>query len=274
MDGEARDEEAEWRQAEAVQALAGQLNSGALQVVFSYELRPLLALHRLPVAALGRVRALAEPPRVRNLLLMEMVARVVKGQLRQGAGRLDGGATLEQEYVAMMVDRMNLVFGSGPDSDALWTGSLKDAVAQKFDSALSDQERAAGYDLRRHLLLFSLFRSVQRACQVTFRKGIEEYFAENQPLGAQRLSINDVDKFTVLLPSGQDFNKVTPTVMPQNGVTVSVVEGLESAPVSDLIRDNYVGEDDDVDVDGAASAQPRLQRAPQPPEDDDWVVVS
>jgi hypothetical protein len=99
---------------------------------------------------LGELRHHSKCPFVKYILLLEMLARLLKTtmrfQLRETMKKLK--VPLEQPYLELLVELLNLVFGSSPKSQRYWQEKIKVRLHAKFVMAFSPEEAADSYDLK------------------------------------------------------------------------------------------------------------------------------
>lgn len=67
------------------------------------------------------------------MLLVEMVARVIKHQMKAMA-RSKGSDPSESRYRIELINQMNVVFGESPESDHFWASEISPSINHKFPS--------------------------------------------------------------------------------------------------------------------------------------------
>ncbi|KAH3763191.1 Histidine kinase [Pelomyxa schiedti] len=189
-----------------------------------YQFRLTEAMHRrgINMRFTDLVRMHATGTDCKTLLFVEMVARVIKNniraKLRQVMERLK--LPLEEPYRRVIVDYMNLVLGSSEESAEfwhpppkteslrkfeLWHIPLKTELLRKFEFALTREEE--DQDLRTLLSNFSsvwmdgkvlLFQRIQKMTGLKFTKRVNEEFEQhpNQWLlrGDSPMDISDLEE--------------------------------------------------------------------------------
>eukprot|EP01103_Thecamoeba_quadrilineata_P012142 TRINITY_DN3060_c0_g1_i2.p1 TRINITY_DN3060_c0_g1~~TRINITY_DN3060_c0_g1_i2.p1 ORF type:complete len:601 (+),score=88.67 TRINITY_DN3060_c0_g1_i2:86-1888(+) len=101
-------------------------------------------VHRegINIRYLGHIRSLVAHEHVKTLLFINMAARVIKNclrlRLREKIRELK--VPLQEPYVRVVVDYLNLVFGESSASDRYWNTELKIGIQKKFEEALSQKE--------------------------------------------------------------------------------------------------------------------------------------
>jgi hypothetical protein len=95
---------------------------------------------------------------LKMMLLVEMLARLLKTQIRQSLRETMRKlkVPLEQPYRRLVVDYLNLVFGESAKSDRYWDLRLKKKLLQKFARALTPAETLVGHNLKKALASWSM----------------------------------------------------------------------------------------------------------------------
>lgn len=170
-------------------------------------------VHRagINVRHIGRLRARVEDPWSRGLLLLEIVARVLKNELRAEMRAMQGSevrflilefclltATVltksfqqEGEYRALVLSFFNFVFGCGPRSSAFWRTEVKRLITEQFPQGISPLEERSEHDLRKDLRMEALYLRLQHLTGVVFHPGTSLCCCENvlhsQPFAPEML---------------------------------------------------------------------------------------
>lgn len=102
------------------------------------------ALHSMGINCryAGIVRKHIKDPECKRFILAELVARVIKNNLRWRLREQHQllKLPLEEPYLRLIIDYLNLVFGNTQKSDEYWDTFLKKDVANNFEEALSPEE--------------------------------------------------------------------------------------------------------------------------------------
>eukprot|EP01105_Mastigella_eilhardi_P027289 TRINITY_DN8340_c0_g1_i1.p1 TRINITY_DN8340_c0_g1~~TRINITY_DN8340_c0_g1_i1.p1 ORF type:complete len:943 (+),score=171.83 TRINITY_DN8340_c0_g1_i1:238-2829(+) len=102
-------------------------------------------------------------------LLLEMVARVVKCELRQRLRQLSHVPRTiisEKPYKLQVIDFFNLVLGKHPCSDKYWKVDVKAQLLGKFPCALTQEELQEDCSLKPQIDIPRLFQAVQKCTGV------------------------------------------------------------------------------------------------------------
>jgi Translation initiation factor eIF3 subunit 135 len=148
---------------EVIPSFARDLNKQEIRPVDHIELVSLLHKRGINMRHLGIVRSGVNPPHLRSFLLSEMCMRVCKNVFREHMRAQSDVLANASELHVRAVDFFNLVFGDGEESQRFWKRTLKLYLHIQFISALSDDEMSPQFDLRKQLLLFPLFQSLQKS---------------------------------------------------------------------------------------------------------------
>ncbi len=100
---------------------------------------------------LGLVRRALEDPDFRTIVLIDILARCIKNNLRLKL-RLRMKILkkpLEEPYRRLVIKYMNLCFGNSAASNTYWNDSLKSDIKRNFILALTKEEEATEYSLKR-----------------------------------------------------------------------------------------------------------------------------
>ena len=103
---------------------------------------------------LGLLRRAVTTASIRDFLLVEMLARVLKGDMRRRwrAKMATVKHISDSAYRRCSIDFVNLVFFRSPASSQYWRLDVRRQLREKFTRALSDEEEAADFDLKAALL--------------------------------------------------------------------------------------------------------------------------
>ncbi len=170
-------------------------------------------LHRRGINCryLGRVRARCVTEAAREVLLVEIVARVVKNLLNERLRVLSKTLKVpgEMPYRKAIVGLLNMVLGHPPISSSGFWNELLVEIQVQFKQALSPAEQEPSFNLRHRLSMYLLLKRLQRLAAVTLSK---------QSLQELKTSPKD---FRVVLP---DIEHVYSQVTHMN--IVSYAEGM------------------------------------------------
>lgn len=99
---------------------------------------------------MGLLRKRIEDLEFKELILAEIVARVIKNnirfKLREMMKQLK--LPLEEPYRRLVIDYLNLVFGSNKESDNYWNTWLKSDLIMNFEAALTEDEMRPDFHLK------------------------------------------------------------------------------------------------------------------------------
>ena len=148
-----------------------------------------LQLHRAGVNLryLGRVYLEASHPLLKQLALSEMVARVMKHLLRTKL-RNPPPFSGDSEYQEIAIDFFNSVFGSGFDSEIMWSVDIPRALEKSFSFAVT-------FSIREHLNMDLLCSRLQSLTGVRFHS---RQVPSNPQRRSRPFTPNDFRGFTVL----------------------------------------------------------------------------
>ena len=121
----------------------------------AYAPRFISYLHQagINIRHLGLLRSAVKTPSIRDFLLVEMLARVLKGDMRKRwRERMAVVKHLSDGDRRCSLDFVNLVFFRSAASTAYWHRSIKRRLQDKFQQALSKEEAAVEFDLKAALL--------------------------------------------------------------------------------------------------------------------------
>ena len=82
---------------------------------------------------------------------MDMLSRVIKNDVRELLRRIM--TKTESEQRKYMVDYFNIIFGVHEKSAPYWAVTIKTRLQAKFVSALTPEEAASDYDLRKDIIV-------------------------------------------------------------------------------------------------------------------------
>ena len=169
--------------------------------------------HGINCRYLGRVRSHCKNEAAREVILLEIVARVVKNLLREKLRVLSTKLTVpgEMQYRLCIVSLLNHVLGHPPQESATFWRELQVEIQVQFRGALAVHEQIPEHliQLRGQLSFYLLLKRLQRLAAVTLSK---------QSLQELKTSPGD---FRVVLP---DIEHVFAQVTHMN--IVSYAEGM------------------------------------------------
>ena len=130
---------------------ASRLNRHMETPVGHMELSKAMHMHGINMRYLGYVRMLVKSPHIRSFLLMDMLSRVIKNDVRDLLRRIMKKTEAEQrKYI---VDYFNIIFGEHEKSAPYWALTIKTRLQAKFLNALTPEEAAPDYDLRTDIIV-------------------------------------------------------------------------------------------------------------------------
>lgn len=113
------------------------------------------ALHSVGVNCryAGMMRKHISDEECRTFILAEVVARAIKNNLRWRLREQHQilKLPLEEPYLRLVIDYLNLVFGNTPKSDEYWDAFLKKDVANNFEGTFTEEEESPTWHLKRRL---------------------------------------------------------------------------------------------------------------------------
>lgn len=135
---------------------ASRLNRHVDNPVGHRELSAVMHSHGINMRYLGCVRVLVDSPHLRSFLLMEMLSRVIKNDVRALLRSMVSLSDADQRK--RIVDYFNIIFGECDNSAFFWSSIIKTRLQAKFVNALTREEAQPDYDLRQNILVcFFLF---------------------------------------------------------------------------------------------------------------------
>lgn len=139
---------------------------------------------------IGRVRLNSKKEEVREILLVEALARTIKAQLRalyrERMQQLT--APSSDPFLEITVEVFNLVIGSGEYSDKsklYWEGILKEELVGKFEKIFSEKELAENLTLRSRVDWRS---ACQLVCRLAEMMNIKFSESANKEFTTQKIS--------------------------------------------------------------------------------------
>jgi tetratricopeptide (TPR) repeat protein len=103
----------------------------------------LIQMHRQGInfKYLGYIRDHLRNEILRSLFLTEAFARTIKNDIRYKMRQLKGREAMEEySYINVVLDELNLIFGSNMDSQRYWECELLPSVATRFQNCIKDGE--------------------------------------------------------------------------------------------------------------------------------------
>jgi len=130
----------------------------------------------------------------KELLLLEIVSRVLKNELRAEMRSMQGSEVIppsqrekqvwpysdvyllnhpqEAEYRDLVVAFFNFVFGCGPHSSGFWRTDVKRLIKEQFPQGISPTEEHTEHDLRKNVKMEALYLRLQHLAGVVFHPGL------------------------------------------------------------------------------------------------------
>ena len=137
--------------ATVVPDFASRLNRHLDNPVGHRELSAVMHTHGINMRYLGCVRMLVDSPHIRSFLLMDMLSRVIKNDVRALLRSMVSLSETDQRK--RIVDYFNLIFGECENAAFFWSSNIKTRVQAKFVNALTREEAQPDYDLRQNILV-------------------------------------------------------------------------------------------------------------------------
>eukprot|EP01117_Protostelium_nocturnum_P010622 TRINITY_DN3822_c0_g1_i1.p1 TRINITY_DN3822_c0_g1~~TRINITY_DN3822_c0_g1_i1.p1 ORF type:complete len:387 (+),score=142.05 TRINITY_DN3822_c0_g1_i1:126-1286(+) len=168
--------------------IARDLNSNDL-VSNSYEITDIFKQHGLPIRCLGALRSMAEKPRLKALIVVEMVSVAWTRQL------FDDLQSKPPHFVSLLLKKLNLLLGLDPESKAYYDGELTDQVRSFFDldanlvskQSLTNSRETVFLSLSKVVngaMYFQLQKSISKHANLNFtsqfRNKLNEAFKQNE----------------------------------------------------------------------------------------------
>eukprot|EP01119_Soliformovum_irregulare_P025748 TRINITY_DN9620_c0_g1_i3.p1 TRINITY_DN9620_c0_g1~~TRINITY_DN9620_c0_g1_i3.p1 ORF type:complete len:666 (+),score=209.19 TRINITY_DN9620_c0_g1_i3:3-2000(+) len=135
-----------------------------------------LSIHRkgINVRYLGKIRGCCSYEPVKCLVLTEIIARVVKNQMRAGMRALK--ISEMRKYAELSLSYLNLVFGISEKSEIYWKSFLKECLEKRFSETLSTCELKNDFDLRRSVFVVPLFQRILDLVRISLKFDVKEGF--------------------------------------------------------------------------------------------------
>jgi hypothetical protein len=135
----------------------------------SMRISTIIHSHGVNLRHLGHLRTHTNTTTVRDMLLTEMIARLLKNmlQLKFRSTMETYVANSEAPFTACMLDFFNVVLGnSGIRSEQFWETDIKDYLLEKYKSGLTEEEAQRGSSfLLRSVNISELAICVASLCQ-------------------------------------------------------------------------------------------------------------
>jgi tetratricopeptide (TPR) repeat protein len=182
---------------EVIPAVAMDLQT--LRHGWDFSLQSVLHSRGANLRYLGLLRSHVRDPELRDLILVEMVARVVKTELREKMRAVlrKSVLPLEDPRRQAVISHLNVVFGNSDQARMYWGDHLKTRLMEKFERALSAEELKPTYDLKQRLckeggMESKLFVRVQQIMGLKFIPSVMREFSKP--------STGDADVFNSYTP--------------------------------------------------------------------------
>lgn len=125
------------------------------------------------VRYLGLVRSKIKSPALRNAILMELIARVIKNniseELRKAARASKNRG--DENFQPIALSFFNLILGNKPGSELWWSKTIKEQLTTHYQlTTLSIEEQQRSFSLRPLVDLVTLFRRLQQLTGIRFTK--------------------------------------------------------------------------------------------------------
>eukprot|EP01133_Synstelium_polycarpum_P012837 gene12837-15072_t len=158
---------------QVVPELAKQINNREITATFSHQILDHLAANNVPLRYLGILRAQLHNPRMKSLLLTEMISFIIKKQivelLSQRHNQMPSSINDDEAtYRTIVLETLNRVFHYDTKaSTEYWTSVLKGRLRAEFSSALTELESMDFVDLRAHVINLQLVTSLKNSLELT-----------------------------------------------------------------------------------------------------------
>ena len=117
---------------------------------------------------MGLVRKCLHSTRMKNYLLIESVARIIKFHYRklQRKAMIRAGKPSNEPIRAVTLDLFNLILLNNESSLNYWNQFLKPEIQSRFESSFDDVELSNEYNLKAQINLVLLFERIGELCSV------------------------------------------------------------------------------------------------------------
>ncbi|EFA82336.1 endonuclease/exonuclease/phosphatase domain-containing protein [Heterostelium album PN500] len=233
---------------QVIPELARKINNREITETFSYKLMEHLTNNNIPIRYTGILRSQLLNPRMKSLLLTEMISYILKkdivDQLAQRHNQLEAQFEGDEcTYRTIVLETLNMVFHYDTKaSTTYWTTTLKNRLRSEFSSALTELEEFDFVDLRNHVINLQLLTSLKMALEITLQtKAIYQLikgsrFKSNIP--APLILDSDIEE--LILPPLTSYWGVD-----SNNSDISYISNLEKLKISSGGTTNIINENED-----------------------------
>lgn len=158
-------------------------------------------LHRegINIRYLGLLRSSVKDTKIKQILLSEMVARVIKNisrdKLRKKMSKLKASSLSEDPYKQVIVNFLNLILGwRGEKSKKFWSETVKTNLLKTFLSSLSSEEQN-NFDIKTQINMYYLFLRISEKTGIKFSKQSRKELKKNP--ANFNVVISDIKKVSV-----------------------------------------------------------------------------
>eukprot|EP01091_Cochliopodium_minus_P013369 TRINITY_DN4293_c0_g1_i1.p1 TRINITY_DN4293_c0_g1~~TRINITY_DN4293_c0_g1_i1.p1 ORF type:complete len:537 (-),score=110.57 TRINITY_DN4293_c0_g1_i1:953-2563(-) len=140
-----------------IPAFSKEIDKLTIDHLESYRLSEKIHQSGINMRHLGRVRSHCQNGLIKRYLLLEMVMRCIKNELRKEIRNLVKSWKMHcsnSVYQKQVIDYFNKIISKSKESYQYWQFHLKKFLLQKFYSSLSDHENDEKFDLRGYTISF------------------------------------------------------------------------------------------------------------------------
>src|SRR3990167_7100419 len=141
------------------------------------ELRVKLHEQGINLRYLGMIRILVKDHSLKQFILTEIVARVIRKILFSRLRELNSAEDLP--YLRMVIDYFTLLFAS--ETSEYWN-SFKLSLLKRFKNALTPEEKEHNCDLRNYFITATLLQRAQEICGIKFSPQCLKYFENTESI--------------------------------------------------------------------------------------------
>eukprot|EP01114_Cavostelium_apophysatum_P017894 TRINITY_DN5408_c0_g1_i1.p1 TRINITY_DN5408_c0_g1~~TRINITY_DN5408_c0_g1_i1.p1 ORF type:complete len:1291 (+),score=352.75 TRINITY_DN5408_c0_g1_i1:103-3975(+) len=156
--------------------------------------------HGMNIRQLGLLRSKIASEELRSYVLTEIIARVVKNELRNQMRNLR--STKETKYLQIFASYLNALYGSSEQSFKFWRDELLPAIQSRYLSSLTEEEQqtdeASVRKLRSSVQFLALFSRLQTL--LGFKMRLEDFAQDPKDFFPQfrPLTTKDIELYPIL----------------------------------------------------------------------------
>ena len=167
---------------QTIPKFAAYLNSMEDREVDKLNLKEVLHESGINLRYLGNLRHEVKREDIKQMILVEMVARIIKHELRSKMRQQMRELKLPLEHSCreMVIDHLNLVFGKTPESEEHFNHSIKEHLLRNFEEALTEKEKESPLKGLLTGKKRELFIQVQQMTNLIFTSSAQNEFANKE----------------------------------------------------------------------------------------------